>query len=361
MFTLFFSFFISALMGKVILITNEVHANISHDHDLDGIQKHHIIPVPRIGGLAIFTAFVVTSLLCANMGLIWSKYICGLTVCLFFIFIAGIAEDMTKNIGPFKRLLFMSFGALIAIYAVNVLPIIHSIGIPTVDGQLKLYLFSAMLATVFLVSGVTNAFNLIDGYNGLASFTAVIMLSAIIYLANLVSCNEVYYSGLCLLGAILGFMIYNYPRASLFLGDGGAYAIGFIIAILAIDLSQNYSDKISPITFLLICSYPIIEVLFSIYRRKAVRKVSALHPDRLHMHQLVYYRCLSSRSKFRNSLVLPRVLWFILPQAIYSLLFYNNFNLIVLGLLLSVLFYVYTYSRLVKFRTPYIMLSRKNK
>ena len=359
MFTLFFAFMISAIMGKVILITNEIHSKLSHDHDMDSIQKHHDVPVPRIGGLAIFTAVIVTALLCANMGVQWTKFISGLAVALFFIFIAGIAEDLTKNVGPIKRLLLMSFGGIIAIYAVSVLPIITHIGIKVIDHDLPQYSFFCMIVTVFLVSGVTNSFNIIDGYNGLSATTGICILIAIVILANKIGCDEVYYTGLCLLGSILGFLIYNYPKATCFLGDCGAYTIGFIVAILAIYLSQKAHAKIVPLTFLLIASYPVIEVLFSIYRRKFIKKVSAIHPDKLHMHQLVYYRCSVQGSKFRNSLVMPRMLWFILPQIIYALCFYDNLLLISIGLLGSVIFYVYVYHQICKFKAPFFLASFK--
>lgn len=361
MFTLFFAFMISAIMGKVILITNEIHAKLSHDHDISSVQKHHQIPVPRIGGLAIFTAVVVTALLCANMGVTWVKYISGVTVALFFIFIAGISEDLTKNVGPIKRLLLMSFGGVIAVYAVSVLPIITHIGISLVDHDLPQYSFFCMIITILLVSGVTNSFNIIDGYNGLSATTGICILVAIVVLANKADCNEVYYAGLCLIGSILGFLIYNYPRAKVFLGDCGAYTIGFSIAVLAIYLSQYAAKQICPLTFLLIASYPIIEVLFSIYRRKFIKNVSALHPDKLHMHQLIYYRCSIQGAKFRNDMVMPRMLWFILPQIVYALFFYDDIIFISIGLVLSVVFYIYIYNRITRFKTPFILINFKRR
>lgn len=360
MFTLFFAFMISAIMGKVILITNEIHAKLSHDHDISSVQKHHEIPVPRIGGLAIFTAIVVTALLCANMGVVWAKYISGITVALFFIFIAGISEDLTKNVGPIKRLLLMSFGGVIAVYAVNALPVITHIGVAIIDHDLPQYSFFCMIITILLVSGVTNSFNIIDGYNGLSATTGIFILVAIVILANKVDCNEIYYAGLCLIGSILGFLVYNYPKAKFFLGDCGAYTIGFSIAVLAIYLSQYAIAKICPFVFLLIASYPIIEVLFSIYRRKFVKKVSALQPDKLHMHQLVYYRCSVQGTKFRNSLVMPRMLFFIIPQVVWGLLFYNKLPYILVGLVFSIFFYVYCYMKLVRFRTPFWLINNKD-
>lgn len=360
MFTLLFSLFISLVMVKLILFTNDVHYHLSHDHDLVGVQKYHEVPVPRIGGMAIFIAFLLSTLLINNMGSEWNRFISGVAVSVFFIFLGGITEDLTKDFGPFKRVAFMSFGTFIAIFAVNVLPIIYNLGIPLIDSQLKTYYFTCLLLTVLLVVGVTNSFNLIDGYHGISSFCGMTGLITLAIIAYNLGCIEVYYTSLTMVGAILGFFIYNYPRGKLFLGDGGAYLIGFSIAVLGIYLSQKYHDKFKPLSLLLIVSYPVIEVLFTIYRRRLVKKVHAMKPDQMHLHQLIYHRCLSvSLGKKRNFRVLPRVLLFIIPQSLLVIFFNNQLDIIMLGLFFSILIYLYCYISLIRFKTPWFLLPNK--
>ncbi len=362
MFTLLFSFFISLIMVKLILFTNDVHYHLSHDHDLVGVQKYHEVPVPRIGGMAIFVAFLLSTLLINNMGSEWGRFVSGVAISVFFIFLGGITEDLTKDFGPFKRVAFMSLGTFIAIFAVNILPVIYNLGIPLVDSQLKTYYFTCLLFTVLLVVGVTNSFNLIDGYHGISSFCGMVGLLTIATIAYKLGCIEVYYTSLTMVGAILGFFIYNYPRGKLFLGDGGAYLIGFSIAVLGIYLSQKYHDKFKPLSLLLIVSYPVIEVLFTIYRRRLVKKVHAMRPDQMHLHQLIYHRCLPlALGNKRNCRVLPRVLPFILPQALLTVFFNDRLYVIAIGLILSLFIYIYSYIALIKFRTPWWLFSRKNK
>lgn len=162
------------------------------------------------------------------------------------------------------------------------------------------------------ISGLTNAINIIDGFNGLASGTSVFILLFIAWLAHQVGDADLAEMALILMSTVLGFMLLNYPFGKIFLGDSGAYFVGFLIACLAIMLPTR-NPEVSPWTLLTICAYPVWESLFSMGRRWFMR-MSATAPDHLHLHTLFKTRLIlryvhSWPSWLKNSLVAPWI-WF---------------------------------------------------
>jgi UDP-N-acetylmuramyl pentapeptide phosphotransferase/UDP-N-acetylglucosamine-1-phosphate transferase len=145
-----------------------------------------------------------------------------------------------------------------------------------------------VLFTAFAVGGVTNAFNIIDGFHGLASGTAALCLLAVACIAAHVGDTALLLAAVVVAAAVAGFWIVNFPWGKLFLGDGGAYFAGFALAWLAVLLPMRNSG-VSPWASLLVCAYPVIEVIYSIVRRLHTRK-SAGEPDRQHLHSLVATR-----------------------------------------------------------------------
>ena len=123
------------------------------------------------------------------------------------------------------RLLATVASAGLAGYLLNAW--LSSVQIFGIDNLILAYPFVAIAITCFAVGGVANAFNIIDGYYGLAAMVAVIILSGIAYLAFQVSDHSIMITALAMIGALLGFLVWNYPRSLIFLGDGGAYLVGF--------------------------------------------------------------------------------------------------------------------------------------
>jgi UDP-GlcNAc:undecaprenyl-phosphate GlcNAc-1-phosphate transferase len=111
MLALLFSLIVSLMMIKIVIYTSDLHAVVSSDHDVASIQKMHEHPVPRIGGLAIFVSMVFVALYGANSGANWSSFYAGLITSLFFIFIGGLTEDLSKAVSPWIRIGFMTFGS----------------------------------------------------------------------------------------------------------------------------------------------------------------------------------------------------------------------------------------------------------
>ncbi|MFC5461630.1 MraY family glycosyltransferase [Massilia niabensis] len=220
-------------------------------------------------------------------------------------FLFGIAEDMTRRVSIGARLVAtMASGA--ACWVLTGASIVAT-GIPFLDAALA-WLPLSVLFTAFAVGGLANAVNIIDGFNGLASGTVIIGLAALGVIA--LECGDVELAQLCftVCAVTAGFFLVNFPFGKLFLGDGGAYLLGFLLAWLAVMLVHRNPD-VSPWAPLLACAYPVFETVFTIVRRLWCRRHPG-RPDSCHLHSLVkiaiagrYFRKFSA--PMRNALVSP--------------------------------------------------------
>jgi UDP-N-acetylmuramyl pentapeptide phosphotransferase/UDP-N-acetylglucosamine-1-phosphate transferase len=296
-----------------------------------------------------------------------------LLACSMPAFLAGLVEDMTKRVGPAVRLLATMAAALAAALVLG--GVVARLDIPQVD-SLVTWQFGvktltslgahpqaaapvALFFTVLVVAGVANAVNIIDGLNGLASMVCMMMFTSIAYVAFRVNDATVLALSLAMVGAIAGFFLFNFPAGLIFLGDGGAYFVGFMLAECAVLLVVRNPEVSAWYAALLLC-YPVWETIFSIYRRKFIRKADPGLPDGVHLHQLVLRRisrwAIGSRESrvlsHSNSMSSP-YLWLLSACAVFpaTLLWRRTGWLIALVCVFCVS-YVWLYSRLVKFRTP---------
>jgi UDP-N-acetylmuramyl pentapeptide phosphotransferase/UDP-N-acetylglucosamine-1-phosphate transferase len=157
-------------------------------------------------------------------------------------------------------------------------------------------------------------------------------------------------------GAALGFLLVNYPRGRLFLGDGGAYFLGFWVAETAVLLLVRH-PALNAWQLLAICAYPVIEVMFSIYRRKFIRRVNPGAPDALHLHTLLYRRVASRVMRYdaaqpwrRNAVVAFVMVPFVAIAACAAVLVGGNGTVAVALVLGQIFIYVFVYGRLVRGR-----------
>lgn len=127
--------------------------------------------------------------------------------------------------------------------------------------------------TALAVAGLANAINIIDGFNGLAAIVATMMFLSLALVAFHVGDVFVLSCALVMAGAILGFFLWNFPGGHIFLGDGGAYLIGFMLGELAVLLTMRHTE-VSAWYPVLMFIYPIFETLFSIYRKQFLRGIS---------------------------------------------------------------------------------------
>jgi len=336
---------------------------IAHDHDLSGPQKFHTLPVPRVGGVGIVAGICVAILafwlrqpaIAASAGL--------LILCALPAFLCGLTEDLTKSQSPRRRLFFTATSAALAALLMDAV-IVRS-AIPGLDWALA-HPWAAVLITVFVVSGVANSLNIIDGFNGLASMCAVLMLVSVGYVAFQVNDTLIVWLAVAGVGAVLGFFVWNFPAGLIFLGDGGAYFLGFFIAELAV-LLLHRNPSVSPMFPLLVCIYPVFETLFSVYRRVMLRKQSAGMPDGIHLHSLIYRRIMrwavgkqSKRSAARRNSMTSPYLWMLCMTAVVpAMLFWDNTPVLGGFIVLFGLTYTALYWRIVRFKSPRWMVSRR--
>jgi UDP-N-acetylmuramyl pentapeptide phosphotransferase/UDP-N-acetylglucosamine-1-phosphate transferase len=200
---------------------------------------------------------------------------------------------------------------------------------------------------------VANAVNIIDGFNGLAAGTVAIMMSALGLIAFNV--GDVDLAAVCfgVVAVVMGFAVFNWPFGRIFMGDAGAYVLGFMVAWVAVLLPMR-SPHVDAWATLLVCAYPVLEVAFS-YRRKSKRVGHHPgRPDRVHLHMLVYRRMagpLFARAapQLQNGMTSP-VLWLYasLPAA-WAVVFAQNTPALALGFALACLGYSALYARLTQF------------
>ena len=351
------AFAVSVCVSLLIVRSGSLHAHVSMDHDVSGPQKFHARPVPRIGGVGIVLAFVLASSLLFGADRKDALAAMALLACGIPAFAAGLAEDLTKRVSPRVRLLAVVVSALLAAWFLQA--VISHTDIPGLDWVVA-WPVGAIVVTVFAVAGIANSINIIDGFNGLASMCVVIMLGALAYVAFQVGDPLVSAMALAGIGAVLGFFLWNFPAGLIFLGDGGAYFLGFMVAELSIMLLVRNPGEVSPLFPLLVCVYPVFETLFSIYRRRFIRAVPPSMPDGIHLHSLIYRRVMrwavGNRSAKaltrRNSMTSPYLWALCMLSVIPALLFWNNTSALAVFLLLFGVSYVALYWRIVRFKSP---------
>lgn len=358
-------FFVSLIITLLILRFQNVHGKYTADHDLTGIQKFHTRAVPRIGGLSIMIAMIVMIgwlLISDNTDFHPFSLLILASVPAF---LGGIIEDCTKKVRAQIRLLMTMIAAALGFYLLDAG--IFRLDIPFIDLAMAFWPVS-LLFTMVAVGGVANAINIVDGYNGLASMVSVIMFAALGYVGFLTGDTLIWRTSLAMMGAILGFFVWNYPRGLIFLGDGGAYFIGFMLAELSVLLIAR-NPGVSPWFPLLVVIYPIFETLFSIYRRVVLRGVSADIPDAVHLHQLVYKRMVrwavgskvAHEKTTRNAMTSP-YLWFLCSISVVpAMLFWQHTWMLQLCVTAFIVLYITLYRRLVHFNAPRWLLIKKSR
>lgn len=282
----------------LLVLTKRWHGTLTMDFT-DGVQKFHTAPTPRIGGIPIVLALVVA----------WGKApedVRAILAPILFAglpaFLFGVAEDITKRVGVTQRLLATMASGLLAWWVTDYS--LSRVDIWGVDWLLKFTVVSVVF-TAFAVGGIANSINIIDGFNGLASTMSTLAFVGFGMIAWQVGDHALAGASLILAACVWGFFWVNWPFGKIFLGDGGSYFIGFALAWVAVLLIER-NPSVSAFAALVVCSHPLIEVLFSIYRRH-YKKMHPGHPDRLHFHSLVKQRYVrrwfcNHSNRIRNSI-----------------------------------------------------------
>ncbi len=354
--------FVTALVTSAILI-RWARSHAEHYED-DKPQRFHAGAVPRLGGVGVligmFAAWMVAALtttrgepLNAQFG--WAVAVtCAVVVAPAVL--GGVYEDVTQRLAIRYRLGLTAVSAVLACWLLGLN--MSRLALPGIDFALENFPWLGMVFVMFAICGLPHAFNIIDGYNGLAGSVAMLIGLALAHVALQQGDRQLAALVLCMVGATAGFLVWNYPRGLIFAGDGGAYLWGVVIAVASITLVQRHS-QVSPWFPMLLLIYPVWETVFSIYRKLA-RGVSPGVADALHFHQLIYRRIVrgvfhddaSRRMLMRNNRTSPYLWGFTLLTVVPAVLFWNNTPVLMLCCALFVVFYVASYLMLVRFKVP---------
>lgn len=326
-------------------------------------QRFHVGEVPRLGGLALLLGIAVAWLLGVwqtQMGDPGSLRLGYWVLCWIAMLLpaaaGGIAEDMTQRLSVRYRLLLTLASGALAVWLLGL--DVHRLGLPWLDTLLREIPWLGMGIVLLAIAGLPHAFNIIDGYNGLAGMVALIVCLALAHVCLQVGDRSLAALLVCLAAATGGFLVWNYPRGMLFAGDGGAYIWGVVIAVASLSLVQRNVD-VSPWFPMLLLIYPVWETMFSIYRKLA-RGDSPGMADALHFHQLVYRRLVrgvfhhdaARRMLKRNNRTSPYLWAFTMLTVVPAVLFWNNTPVLMAFCGLFGVTYVAAYIAIVRFKVP---------
>ena len=266
-------------IGILIIATRPLHQSFTSDR-IDKVQGLHQVPVPRIGGLPVVIG-IITGLCFWNAGEEMTAWL--LLASAIPVFLFGVAEDFHFDISPAARLFAAIISGALAVWLLHAwLP---DIRVPVFDDIMKFAPVGICL-TIFASTTMVHAYNLSDGLNGLCSGFALIALLGLQAIALSVGDSEIAGIANLVMFAVAGFWGLNFFTGKIFLGDGGAYLLGHLVAWLSILLSARHPE-VSPWALFLNTLVPITDTILAIIRR--LRHKQALdEPDRLHLHHLVF-------------------------------------------------------------------------
>jgi len=279
-----------AWLSARALVRRSLRESRAIDHSWGDPRKVHVFPTPRIGGIAIATGCVAGV---AASG-VMNRELCAwwvLLLCAAPALACGLIEDFSGRGAIMVRLALTAAAASLGFFLLDAR--IALLDVPGLDRLLAFNAFCFMF-TVFAVTGVAHSINVIDGLNGLSGIIALLAAIGLAIVAAAAGDTFVLGAASVLGASVAGFLAVNWPRGRIFLGDGGAYFVGLLLAELAVVLVHRNSE-ISPWFPLVLLAYPVWETLFSMYRRKA-RGYSTGRADALHLHSLVYRRVVRWRS-----------------------------------------------------------------
>jgi UDP-GlcNAc:undecaprenyl-phosphate GlcNAc-1-phosphate transferase len=256
-------------------------------YDRPGNRKIHTVLIPRLGGVGIFSSFFLGIVF---VPLLWRlafgdvvqqffefKYL-TLFLGFFIIYLLGLIDDF-YNLKAVLKLFIQIFAASLVVIGGGF--VVPSITLPYL-GTIDLWYFAYPL-TIFWVVAITNAINLVDGMDGLGAGIAAFAALSLGIISLIQGEMAAGIMAFGLVGALLGFLKYNFPPAKIFMGDSGSLFLGFALAVfplMGISRAGSLGALLIPVTILLV---PIIDMLAAIIRRLRKRQ-SIAAPDKEHIH-----------------------------------------------------------------------------
>ncbi len=271
-------FFIIAVTFVISFITTFITKKLSHHInaiDIPNKRSVHIKPIPRLGGLAIFTSFLFGYIFFGKLSL----QIISILIGSFIIILTGIVDDIKSIKARYKFIMQIIASLVVVLYGGIYFTEIQFAGVYLFFGKI----FGQILSVFFIVS-ITNAINLIDGLDGLASgisFIYFVTIGIIAFILNKVLELDIILT-MIMIGSTLGFLFHNFPPASIFLGDTGSMFLGFMISVIAL-LGYKVATLTSLVIPIFILGIPISDTILAILRR-LINKNGIGKADKEHLH-----------------------------------------------------------------------------
>jgi len=285
--SLFFIYIIKKYADKIGLI------------DIPNTRSIHKISTPRGGGIGFILAFFIV-LFIYHFDLLYQYFYVSISI--FLVFFIGLFDDF-REVNPLAKFSVILISTILIYY--NGFKI-EFVGLYFGIENLSLGYFT-FLFTFFAVSGFTNALNLIDGIDGLSSSISIIILSGLYYIGYIH--NDIFITtiSITLIIVLVSFLLFNWHKASIFMGDSGSLTIGFIISILSIK-SLGY---VPAVNILFLGAIPVLDTMIVMIRRK-LNGFSAFRADRWHIHHIVV--------RYFNNNITKSVLFLSFIQLFYTIL-----------------------------------------
>ena len=275
--------------------------------------------ISRIGGVAIYIAFIVTMAVFMKT----DRALKGLIISSSIMFFTGLVDDLI-DIKPLVKLTFEVIAALVLIYfGISVDVIRMPLGIQ-IDMGIVSFLF-----TIIWVAGITNAVNLIDGLDGLAGGMSVIVLVVIGSISIIERRLDLLSIAFILAASTLGFLVYNAHPASIFMGDCGSLFLGFMISAISL-LGFKSSTILTLALPILLLMLPIIDTLSAILRR-TLKGMKFMEADKSHIHHL-----LMRQFGHRNTVIIMCGLTALFGLSAFSYMINRNIGFLVMIIILLV-------------------------
>ena len=299
------------------------------------VQRLHSSEIPRLGGLVIYSYLYYF-----NLEYLDNSFLNIILISFLPIAAISLLEDFRQDTYIGIRLFSMILGVLILFYK-------SKIQFP----DLNLYFFNSLFKYYFIniiffgfaILVMINGMNFIDGTNGLAGFTSIIQLTTLMYLSNEFNDDEIFKVSLFSIILIFCFILFNFPFGKIFLGDFGAYFLGFYISCLVIYFFGKHSSLISWNAVLLLF-YPCFEILFSFIRKFFYEKKTPLTPDKKHLHSLIYrYYSLKGKSQLKSNNIATMSLLIFSACPLFVIFIYKKLFLIFILIIILSILYVLTY------------------
>lgn len=278
-YTFIYAFLLTTIISLILTpISRRIGTNLQIV-SIPGNRHVHKTITPRVGGLAIYSSFMIGSMVFINGDTQINALLIGGSI----IAISGVLDDLLELSAKFK-LVFQIAAALVIIFYGNIT--LTDITIPGLISIQFGYLNS--FATLIWIIAICNAINLIDGLDGLCGGVSIIILMTILMLSFIQGRLDIVLISTLLIGSIFGFLFYNFHPASVFMGDTGSLFIGFMIACLSLmGFKSSTFLTLGPSLFIL--AVPIIDTLLSIVRRK-LKGVPIMSPDKEHLHHTLMFK-----------------------------------------------------------------------